>query len=317
MARITLDQAERSWLAACDHISEATRTSYVGEARRFREHLAKAKIDVVHNITEAAWLAYLTDLTEARSTVASKRTDALKVSSALQAARITRSFLRHCWMQRWLDWVPGVGNLRCPPDGAPPVFQAPDGLVGFLLDSGELDDEVASRTRCAVGLAFWGGFRPKEIAELRGRDLVPAEDGGAVLHPAWRADGVVLPAIMMLQLKHYMALRVARTGPLTSNSALIAQLMSKAPVSASAAWRLLKDWTVAQAPADSSPISTRAIRESFKQLAGAEASDYIGAIERQSVSRHRRGQSAQSRMVGTQQVTSDLLNKMNGSAAVL
>jgi hypothetical protein len=188
-------------------------------------------------------------------------------------------------------------------------------LVNFLLDPGEFDSEVISRSRCIVGLTFWGGFRPKEIAELRACDLVPAEHGGAMLHPHWRPEGVVLPSIMVQQLKHYVALRVTNSGPLTSDAALIVKLKSMTPVSASAAWGVLKGWIAVQDPGDY-PLSTRVIRESFKQLAGAEADDYIRVIERQSASRLRLGTDSTNRVVSAQQVTDDLLKKMVGVVSV-
>jgi site-specific recombinase XerD len=306
---VSIDQAARSWLGACTHVREVTRTSYAGEVRRFREYLEDAGIFDAHAITEHAWLDYLSNLTEARSTVSSKRMDALKISSALQAARITRSFLRHCWIQRWLKWVPGLGNQRCNTAQAASTFRVPKGLVSFLLDPGEFDIEVMSRSRCIVGLTFWGGFRPKEIAELQGRDLVLDDHSGAMLHPNWRTESVALPSIMVQQLKHYMALRIANYGPLTSDVALIVKLKSTTPLSASAVWGVLKDWIAAQAPIDT-PLSTTVIRESFKQLAGEEASDYIRVIERQSASRHRLVINSTNRIVSAQQVTEELLKKM-------
>jgi len=309
---VSIGQAERSWLAACAHVSETTRTSYAGEIKRFREHLGEAGVLHAQVITEDAWMAYLGSLTEARPMVSSKRTAALKTSSALQAARITRSFLRHCWIQRWLDWVPGIGNQRCNRTETTPSFRMPDGLLAFLLDSGKFDNETTSRSRCVVGLAFWGGFRPKEIAELRRNDLVPAANGYAMLHPVWRTEGSALPPIMVQQLKHYEALQVARSGPLTSNAALIVKLKSRTPVTASAVWSLLRAWIAAQALDDNMPLSTRAIRESFKQLAGAEPGNYIRAIERQSASRHRLGIESKNQRVSTKQVTKDLLEKITG-----
>lgn len=312
---VSISQAELSWLRTCAHVRESTRTSYAGEVRRFREHLEEAGIFDAQAITEDAWLDYLRNLTDARETVSSKRTNALKISSALQAARITRSFLRHCWIQRWLDWVPGLGNQRCNHTQAAPKFRVPDGLVKFLLDPGEFDDEAISRSRCIVGLTFWGGFRPKEIAELRTHDLVPVEHGGAMLYPDWRLDGVALPTVMLQQIKHYVALREASSGTLSPNAALIVKLKSTTPVSASAVWRVLKDWIAIQ-DSGAPPLSTRMIRESFKQLAGAEAGDYIRVIERQSASRHRLGTDSTSRLVSAQQVTEDLLKKMAGLMAI-
>lgn len=308
--RVTIIQAERKWLEACAHVSEATLASYAGEAKRFREYLGRAGVNAVQEVTQAGWVAYLTNLTQTRSTIASKRFDALKPSSALQAARITRAFLRHCWMQRWLDWVPSVGSQRCPAVQPQAEFRAPDGLVSFLLDPGELDDEALSRMRCTVGLAFWGGFRPKEIADLRARDLALAADGSALLHPACRDHVVALPVIMVRQLRRYAGLRALRAGPLAADAALIAQLTSAGPITAAAAWQLLKDWTVAYAPPDREPVSTRAIRETFKQLAGADAADYLQAVEHQAAGRRQPGRVPQGQTVSAAKIAADLMKKM-------
>lgn len=299
------------WLAACAHVSDATQRSYAGEIKRFREHLAASDIDDVVAITEEAWLAYLRDLTALRSTISEKRKSALKASSALQAARITRAFLRYCWSQRWLDWVPGVGSQRCAPGRPANEFQIPEGLIEFLLNPGDEDDEAAIRVRCAVGLAFWGGFRAREIAELRARDLVPDAYGGATLHPVWREDSVALPAVLAQQLRRYAALRVERSGSLGDHAALIVRLRSEVPLSAAAAWSLLKAWTSKYDAGGATALTTRVIRESFKELAGSDARCYLRAIERQVASRQRLGslKSTINRDAG-RQVAADLLARL-------
>ncbi len=190
----------------------------------------------------------------------------------------------------------------------------PTGLVEFLLDPGDGDGEDESRSRCVVGLAFWGCFRPKEIAQLKGRDLVVAADGSGVLRAEWRADEVVIPAVAVKHLTHYAGLRVARAGRLAREAALIVRLGSEAPLSASAAWRLLREWIDAQAEAtEGYRLSTRAIRESHTQLAGVDASDYLGAIERQTAIRQRPTRLTLPRQIGGQRVTADLLGKMTAS----
>lgn len=312
---VNVIQAERKWLEDCAHVSETTLASYAGEVRRFREYLGRGGVNFVQEVTEADWVAYLTNLTQNRSTIASKRIDALKPSSAMQAARITRAFLRHCWMQRWLKWIPSVGRQRCPAVQPQAEFRAPDGLVSFLLDPGESDDEALSRMRCTVGLAFWGGFRPKEIAELRVWDLVLAADGSALLHPPGRYHGVALPGIMVEQLRRYTELRVLRVGPLMTEAALIGQLTSAGPITAAAAWQVLKDWTVEYAPPDGEPVSTRAIRETFKQLAGAEAVGYLQAVEHQAAGRLRPSRVLQGETINAAQVAADLLEKMASGEA--
>lgn len=314
-AVVTVIHAEQEWLEACAHVSQSTRSSYAGEARRFREYLWEVGVLDVQQITQQRWNAYLANLTQSRSAAITKRANALKPSSALQAARITRAFLRYCWAQHWLSWVPDVGSRRCPPVEPQAEFRAPDGLVDFLLNAGEADDESQSRLRCAVGLAFWGGFRPRELAELRARDLVPSADGCALLQPDWRADDVVLPAIMVRQLVHYATLRVERVGRLAADAPLIAQLNAAGPITAAAAWQLLKDWTVTHTSPDRARVSTRAIRESFKQLAGADADSYIRAIERQAAGRRRVGRGAASSAISAVQVTNDLVRKLAAAAA--
>lgn len=157
----------------------------------------------------------------------------------------------------------------------------------------------------------------RELAALRARDLQRSDDGGAMLHPAWRASGVALPEIMVQHLLHYAALRVERTGPFVADTALIARLTSSSAVSCSAAWQLLKDWTVAYCPPGCRPASTRAIRESFKHLAGADAAVYIQAIERQAASRQRVVRSPAGEAVSAAQITADLFRKMASTVAVV
>ena len=166
-------------------------------------------------------------------------------------------------------------------------------------------------------MAFWGGFRPREISNLRAGDLVPAAGGGAWLRSRSRADSVALPEIMVLQLRHYAMLRVERAGPLEADAAVIAQLKSAEPVTAAAAWHILKDWTVAYAAEDGEPVSTRAIREAFKQLAGADAAAYIRAVERQAAGRRRPRLLAPFEAISAQQVAEDLVKKMAGAATAV
>ncbi|MDG0857468.1 site-specific integrase [Roseateles puraquae] len=314
-AEISVRKAERMWLAACAHVSDATQRAYAGEVKRFREHLAASDIHGVMAITEEAWLAYLGDLTKVRSTITEKRKSALKTSSALQAARITRAFLRYCWSQRWLDWVPGVGSQRCAPGRPASAFQVPDGLIEFLLNPGDQDDEAEIRVRCAVGLAFWGGFRAREIADLKARDLVPDQQGGATVHPVWREDPVALPFVLVQQLRRYAALRLGRSGPLGEHAALIVRLRSEESVSGAAAWGLLKTWTSRHDTGDAAALTTRAIRDSFKELAGSGARDYIRAIERQVASRQRSSsQGLADSSVAGRRIAADLLARLVGAS---
>ena len=191
----------------------------------------------------------------------------------------------------------------------------PRGLVEFLLDPGDDDEEDGCRSRCVVGLAFWGCFRPKEIAQLKGRDLVAAADGSGAFRVAWRSDEVVIPAIAVKHLTHYAGLRLSRAGRLTDEAALIVRLGSEQPLSAAAAWRVLKQWIDAQTDGADDRLSTRAIRESHAQLAGVDAGDYLGAIERQTATRQKMGRLTLPRQIGGQQVTSDVLRKMTASGA--
>ncbi|MBY0368643.1 MAG: hypothetical protein EKK53_04450 [Burkholderiales bacterium] len=312
--RTSILYAANRWLDAGAHLSAAARTAYGGEAKRFIEHLDAAGIRDVQSITEPHWLGYLADLPRCRPITGTRRKEALKPSSALQAARLTRAFLRFCWTQGWLRWVPSIGSQRCDGFDQSEAFRMPPGLVEFLLDPGDGDGEDESRSRCVVGLAFWGGFRPKEIAQLKGRDLVLAADGSGVLRTEWRAEEVVMPAVAVKHLTHYAGLRVARAGRLAREAALIVRLGSETPLSAGAAWRLLREWTDAQTEhAEGYRLSTRAIRETHAQLAGVDAGDYLGAIERQTATRQRTTRLTLPRQVGGQRVTADLLSKMAAS----
>lgn len=189
----------------------------------------------------------------------------------------------------------------------------PPGLSEFLLNPGDDDDEDQSRSRCVVGLAFWGCFRPKEIAQLKGRDLVLATDGTGLFRAEWRGEDVVMPAIAVKHLTHYAHLRIARVGRLSREAALIVRLDSETPLSAAAVWRLLREWTDTQAEDLEVRLSTRAIRECHAQLASAEAGDYLGAVERQTATRQRTSRLRLPRQVGGQQVMADLLRKMTAS----
>lgn len=281
---ISLEQAAIRWEEACAHLSAATKLSYAGEVKRLKEHLAKSDVQSVADASEAHWHGYLAAIVGDRKKVDSRKSKPLKSSSALQAARITRAFFRFCWSNGWLSWVPGLGSYRCELSEPEPQLAVPPELLSLLLDSGSSDDEAASRSRCTIGLVFWGGLRLREVAALLRSDVAMSPDGTARLKPAWRAHEVVMPQSWRTHLTRYEALRKERFGRLSSNAALICGIRSRERISVSAAWRILQVWPGIGKSEDPVALGSRLIRASFQELATDGIDGYLNAVERQTAS---------------------------------
>ncbi|WP_431261830.1 tyrosine-type recombinase/integrase [Roseateles chitinivorans] len=278
---ISLEGAAMRWREACAHLSPATQAAYSGEIKRLLEYCAKAGATELGEVTRQDWDSYLAASVGNRGGVDSRRRPALKTSSALQAARITRAFFRYCAGRRWLAWQPEPGSYRgAPQSHESPTIAAPD-LGPILTGSGQDDDEHRIRIRCAIGLAFWGGLRPKEIARLRRSDLLINQDGSGALQVAWREQEVLLPPCLVEHLECYFRRRLQRGSEVSAEAALICSLRSEIAISASAAWRLLKAWPTQNASSDSRQLGGRSIRAGFIALATPGVSESVGAIEHQ------------------------------------
>lgn len=269
VGQTSLVAATMSWVSSLPTLSEHARSAYFGEANRLREHLESHGIVSINQMGERHWLAYLEALMDGRPTVSSRRLGSLKSSSALQAARITRSFLRHCWLQGWLGWIPSVGSCR--PQAASTARQTkllPAEVLGEVLLESTDEDASLARVRCAAALAFWGGLKPLEIASLRHQHLHRLA-GRLDLHVPGRRRPVLVANLLAQQIDRYDHLRRRDLGAPGRDSALVSQLGSYLPLTGSSVWALLRTWP----SADGSEVALGAkkLRDSFAALASQDA----------------------------------------------
>lgn len=279
----SLGKAAAHWIAAQSTLSPSSVSAYSGEVNRFGEHLASQGVIDVKWITEALWVGYLQSLVTTRQTVSSRRTNALKGSSALQAARITRGFLRHCWLQGWIEWLPGIGSRRCEPNtGKPEARQIPEGLLSVLLDDGASDDELLARARCTLGIAFWCGLKPWEIALLKESHFVRV-DGCSEIRAPQGSEHLLVPDQLAGQLDHYLSLRrVGRENIIRDDLPLISRIGSHLPLTANTVWELLRCWPpAATSEEDVHILGSKAVRDSFVVLACEDAISAVEATRRQ------------------------------------
>ncbi|MFT7776612.1 hypothetical protein [Roseateles sp.] len=309
--RPSLETATLRWMDACAHLSPATQNSYAGEVRRMTEYLSKAGLKDVADISEAHWHGYLAAVVGSRRGIDSKIRETLKTSSAMQAARITRAFFRHCWTNRWIDWVPCLGSYRCPPRVPDAPLEIPPELTSLLLDSGADDDEETSRSRCVIGLAFWGGFRPRMISALLRSDVSIDADGAARVTSDLLEHELVFPSHWASHLSRYDKLRIDHHGRLSNKSPLIGHLQSNLPISPTGVWRLLRSWNLGEEAAVH--LGTRLIRASFQALATDGVSGLLHAVERQTATSRWTFPMRSNEAPTSQQLTASVLRRMKNS----
>lgn len=256
-------------------------SAYRGEINRLAEFMAHLGVRSVRQMHADHWLAYLTALMQDRNTISSRRCSALKVTSALQAARITRSFLRHCFMRSWIGWVP-LGPRRCKFEKLPRPASLPEEAIELLFRRAA-DDEESARALCAISLGFWAAMKPREIAAATVRDLTELDDGGAILTVSGRPERVLIPETAMCHLRRYHALRRDATGEDGGQSPpLVSQLGSFSVVSSHRVWTLLKTWPPnAQEGHDQIILGGRLLRDSFVALAARAGISELAAVSRQ------------------------------------
>lgn len=296
-----LTHASNQWISDCGGLSEATVSSYLGEVSRFAEHLASEGVLRVRGVTQVAWESYLQLLMEKRSTVPSRRTDTLKSSSALQAGRITRSFLRFCWTRGWLGWVPDLGSRRCGSAAARSPVSVPKELAHLLLARTLPTGEAEARQVCAAALTFWAGMKPRELSAATVSDLRTSLSDMFTIAIAGREHESYLPDQLVVQMRHYHALRAERAGPTPEGAPVVSRLGSYIPLGSSAVWQLLK---ALPSPRGAAAVlmGSKRIRECFVVLGGDEAAASVAAIQRQADRRRIFLQSENGKLIPAQDV---------------
>lgn len=270
------------WLRDRPALSGAAVSSYRGEVNRLAEHMASLGVRSVRTMTEAQWEVYLAALMQDRRTIASRRRAALKVTSALQAARITRAFLRYCWKQGWIAWLPGTEQRRCLVPRSAPSAGLPTLIAQLLLVDRARDEETA-RAVCAMSLAFWGSMKPREIAAMGCNDLQVVPSGSTLATVAGRSAPLVLPPAAVAHVRRYHELRrtSTRQDP-TEHAPLLSQLASYEQLSAHRVWLLLKAWPPKPtAGQEVIAVGARLLRDSFVSMATHEAMSELATVRQQ------------------------------------
>jgi site-specific recombinase XerD len=273
------------WLESLGGLSDRSAAAYSGEVNRMREFMADRGVHGVQEVTETRWLVYLRALVEDRSAVASRRCPKLKTSSALQAARITRLFLRHSYRSGWIHWVP-LGPKRCRVDKPPARSAISERLIELLLGPPP-SQEADARALSAISLAFWASLNPREIAAATQADL-RLQGKSAELDVVDRTAPVMLPSVALRQVHAYHDLRrdhlnqrkrVARGD---DDAPLLSHLGSLTPLTPHRVWTLLKAWPPQPSDGEGQmALGTRALRNTFLFLASQEPASEIAAVRRQ------------------------------------
>lgn len=316
----------QEWLASSPDLSESARSAYRGEINRLAEFMASQGIRGAREMHESHWLAYLAAMVEDRDPIASRRRTALKVTSALQAARITRLFLRHCYVRRWISWVP-LGPRKCKVERSPPHKALPPGAIELLLGPAPVGEQNA-RALAAISLAFWAAMKPREIAAARLCDLKLGEQQ-AELAVFGRSQPILLPALALQHLWAYHDLRRRSVdegdegwegdqgdaqgggdargcgGTPGGDTPLISQLGTYAAVTPHRVWTLLKAWPPESAGEQRQiTLGARALRDWFTALASeagvaelVAVRHHTGRIDLEAV-RQRSGQDGASAELG-------------------
>lgn len=272
----------QDWLNSYPGLSESAKLAYRGEVNRLAEFMAGLGIRGARQMREAHWLDYLGALMQNRTAIASRRRAALRVTSALQAARITRLFLRHCYVRGWIGWVP-LGPRRCRVERAPRETRLTRESVELLFGPTPENEEWA-RALAAISLAFWATMNPREIAAARRSHLCEVTEQGAEIIVPGRPGPVMLPAIALRHLNAYHRLRRELRAEEAADEGvpLVSQIGTYEPLTGHRIWTLLKVW-----PPDATAgkvqlvLGARALRDSFLTLATRAPMSELVAVRRQ------------------------------------
>lgn len=242
---ISFADAELDWLRS-KAISDVAVTAYRGEVARLSTFCASIGITEISHIEPGHWIAYVACLSTDRSTISSQWKP-LKPSSVLQAFRITKAFLLHCARCQWLDWDPRDIAVPMPSEstsdrrsriGAPLSPSLRQMLSGVPLAT----DERQARRHFTLGLGFWGGLSPRELALLKVQNLrISPTTGEGELTCMHRSLPMILPAELGKLWGRYRDCRQDDTNrKIKPTSALIASLRSGDPLCAWSIWALMQ-----------------------------------------------------------------------------
>jgi site-specific recombinase XerC len=218
--------------------------NYKGEVDRFGQYAAaRFRLLKVRELRADHWQKYILATRTTRKQVASRRSDVLKASSALQAMRITRQFLMWCADQGLIAWwpprvpMPAEDGVRAEEQ----PIELPQAVRLALTGGASAAAPEDARAVLAINLAYWGALDPGDLAALRVLHLV-LTPSPALLSAA---DGreVQLPSHLRQLWRRYRRLREHVGGiELHESSPLISRLDVEAPVRPWLIWAMVKDW---------------------------------------------------------------------------
>ncbi|OWR02162.1 hypothetical protein CDO81_20700 [Roseateles puraquae] len=280
----SLTDAEIEWLDTLT-LSEAARTAYKGEVGRLSAFCATRGVSTIRRLKADHWTAYLSCLMEDR-TFFKPKAKPLKPRSALQAARITRSFLSFCARRHWIDWDPAEHDLVSQiADAAElPAFTLEDlpERVRLVL-TGELvaGDMREARQNLALGLGFWGALVPREIALLTVGNLhLPSKRRSCELHCSWRPLPLMLPTTLSGIWRRYRDFREERGQDLNPKSPLVASLRDGAALHPWSVWALMRSGDESEV-GDASLSNTRLLRRVYMQTTTQDATRDVDVVRGQ------------------------------------
>ena len=168
-----LSDCRQRWLGQKAQLQPRTLSTYVGELHRFEEFCFGRRVVTVEGLSEQLLLDYFAQLRNGRAGVRSKRVESLGASSAQQAERITRAFLKWLRDERFIAW--SVAERKAPTGdlAADTATRARRGLQGgralrdtLLKEASSGESEAQMRTLLTLQLVFWGALKPAEVSAL-------------------------------------------------------------------------------------------------------------------------------------------------------
>lgn len=276
-------EAAVGWLASKPALAKASRSAYQGEISRLAEHLECGGVQSVQRVCREDWWRYLVGLTEKRSSVTSKKREALRVGSVHQARRITRDFFMWALEQGLIDWLPKLPELQHAKrlgdeaDVSSEIVLG-DAVIQALLGEGQPQGLLNHRAQLVLNLIFWGALKPQELVTIRVQDCSwGAKDANLTIKRSGGVHKISLPSHIFKLWEGYLKSRCDFDGREIKQSApLISKIETEAPLSAWGVWSVFNDWQIRNPIGQLNHLTPRKLRAAYLSLLCQEGEQRLG-----------------------------------------
>lgn len=269
-----LSDCRQRWLGQKAQLQPRTLSTYVGELHRFEEFCFGRRVVTVEGLSEQLLLDYFAQLRNGRAGVRSKRVESLGASSAQQAERITRAFLKWLRDERFIAW--SVAERKAPTGdlAADTATRARRGLQGgralrdtLLKEASSGESEAQMRTLLTLQLVFWGALKPAEVSALTVADMTRLPTGLVRISAPHLNAPRFVPANVWGTWALYRQRRETRHArPLSNQDFIVGGLRQEAALTEWSIWSIIKSSKLGPS------ITPRALRAEFLHRITGEAS---------------------------------------------